>query len=109
MPAAALVACAVYLLATKPPQVVSLIVVAVLLVVLVGALVTALRRAPRAGDVAPAPDAELAVPLRVGAGSVVDLQAIPASREVLEHGGTAAEARAAAEAAVRDARQHQPL
>ncbi len=58
------------------------------LVGLVGALVVALRAAPKAGDVAPGEDEEMAVPLRTGAGSVIDVRGVPASREVLEAGAT---------------------
>jgi PiT family inorganic phosphate transporter len=106
MPAAGIVACLAYLLTTKLPSLVSVIVMTVLLLALTGALVVSLRRAPRAGDVEPRPGEEVTVGMRPGAGSAIDLQAVPASREVLEHGGSQEEARAAAE---REVRQRQPL
>jgi PiT family inorganic phosphate transporter len=104
MPAAALVACLAYLLTTKPPAIVAVIGMTVVLLVLAGALIASLRRAPRAEDVAPEGE-EGAVWMRPGAGSVIHVQAGPAGREVLEHGGTREEAAAAAE---RETRQHQP-
>jgi PiT family inorganic phosphate transporter len=40
-------------------------------------------------------DEELAVPMRPGAGSIIDARGVPASREVLERGGSLDEAEAA--------------
>ncbi|SDF71224.1 inorganic phosphate transporter [Klenkia brasiliensis] len=73
MPAAAVVAALAFWLTTGPPHPVSAVLVTLVLVVLVVGLVRALRAAPRAGDVAPDEDEELEIPLRTGAGSVVDL------------------------------------
>jgi inorganic phosphate transporter, PiT family len=87
MPAAAAVAALAYLLCTAPPPVVAVPAVAVVLVVLLVALFVAVRRAPKAADVEPAnPDEERDVALRPGAGSIIDAQRVPASREVHEHG-----------------------
>jgi PiT family inorganic phosphate transporter len=96
MPAAALVAALMYLLATKPPRVVAVPVLAVLLTALVVALVAALHRAPTASDVEADADDERPHGLRLGAGSVIDCRGIPASRAVLARGGGLDEAEAAA-------------
>ena len=96
MPATALVAAIAQLLSTRLPRPVAIPVMTVLMLVLVGALVVALRRAPKAADVEPDRDEEVPVGLRPGAGSVIDARGVPASREVLEHGGTLDEAENAA-------------
>ncbi|WP_369139108.1 inorganic phosphate transporter [Modestobacter versicolor] len=106
LPAAAAVAAVAYLLTTAPPTAVSAVVMTVVLAGLVALLVLALRSAPRASDVVPGDDEELEVPLRPGAGSVIDSRGVPASREVLERGGSLAEAEAAAR---REDRPRQPL
>jgi inorganic phosphate transporter, PiT family len=67
----------------------------VLLVVLLAALVVALRRAPKATDVEPECDEDQPVGLRQGAGSIIDARGVPASPEVLDHGGTLTQAEAA--------------
>ena len=103
MPAAGVVAALAYWMTTALPHPVSAVLVTLVLVGLVGALVVALRAAPKAGDVAPGEDEEMAVPLRTGAGSVIDVRGVPASREVLEAGGDLDAAEAAAEAAPRRA------
>ena len=106
LPAAAAVAAVAYLLTTAPPTAVSAVVMGVVLAVLVVLLFLALRSAPKASDVVPGEDEELEVPMRTGAGSVIDARGVPASREVLERGGSLAEA----EAAVREQdRTRQPL
>jgi inorganic phosphate transporter, PiT family len=69
-------------------------VMSVLLLALVAALAVALRRAPKARDVDPG-DRPVPVGLRQGAGSVIDARGVPASREVLEHGGSLDQAEAA--------------
>lgn len=92
MPAAAAVAAVAYLLTDKPPAPVAAVVMGGILVALVAALVVALRRAPKASDVEPAPDEAIRIPLRPGAGSVIDARGVPASREVLDHTGTTTEA-----------------
>jgi PiT family inorganic phosphate transporter len=92
MPASAAAACITYLLTVEPPHPVSFVIVTVVLAGLVSALLIALRNAPKANDVEPQPDQELAVGMRAGAGSVIDLREIPASREVLDHGGSVDEA-----------------
>lgn len=97
MPAAAAVVCVVYLISTKLPPPAAVAVMAVLLVVLLGALVVALRRAPRAHDVDPG-RREVRMGLRPGAGSVIDARGVPASREVIERGGDLDGAEAAARA-----------
>jgi PiT family inorganic phosphate transporter len=96
MPATALVAAIAELLSTRLPRPVAIPLMTVLLLVLVVALVGALRRAPKAADVEPDRDEEVPVGLRPGAGSVIDARGVPASREVLEHGGTLDEAENAA-------------
>jgi PiT family inorganic phosphate transporter len=88
MPATALVAAIAYLLSTRLPRPVAIPVMTVLMLVLVGALVVALRRAPKAADVEPGRDEEVPIGLRPGAGSVIDARGVPSSREVLEHDGT---------------------
>jgi PiT family inorganic phosphate transporter len=100
MPAAGIVAALAYWMTTGLPHPVSAVLVTLVLVVLVGALVLALRSAPKAGDVAPGDDEEMALPLRTGAGSVIDVRGVPASREVLEAGGDLDAAEAAARRAV---------
>jgi len=67
------------------------------MLVLVAALILALRRAPKADDVEPARDEEIRAGLRPGAGSIIDARGVPASREVLDHGGTLDEAETAAQ------------
>ena len=101
MPAAGAVAALAYWATTGLPHPVSAVVMGLVLVALTGALVLALRRAPKAADVQPDPEEETAVPLRIGAGSVIDTRGVPASREVLAHGGSLAEAEAAARETVR--------
>ena len=106
LPAAAAVAAVAYLLTTVPPTAVSAVIMTVLMVALVALLLLALRTAPKASDVVPDADEELAVPMRLGAGSVIDARGVPASREVLERGGSLEEA----ERAVREQdRARQPL
>jgi PiT family inorganic phosphate transporter len=100
MPAAGIVAALAYWMTTGLPHPVSAVLVTLVLVVLVGALVLALRSAPKAGDVAPGDDEEMALPLRTGAGSVIDVRGVPASRVVLEAGGDLDAAEAAARRAV---------
>jgi PiT family inorganic phosphate transporter len=100
MPAAGIVAALAYWMTTGLPHPVSAVLVTLVLVGLVGALVLALRAAPKAGDVAPGDDEEMALPLRTGAGSVIDVRGVPASREVLEAGGDLDAAEAAARRAV---------
>jgi PiT family inorganic phosphate transporter len=92
IPAAALVAAVIHLIATRLPQPVAVPIVAVLLVALAAAVIVALRRAPRAADVEPGRDEELRVALRPGAGSIIDAGGVPAGREVGDHGGTPARA-----------------
>jgi len=96
MPAAGIVAAVAYWLTTGLPHPVSAVVITVVLLVLVGALVVALRAAPKAGDVQPDADEEIEMPLRTGAGSVIDSRGIPASAEVLAQGGGLDEAERAA-------------
>ena len=96
MPAAGIVAAVAYWLTTGLPHPVSAVVITVVLLVLVGALVVALRAAPKAGDVQPDADGEIEMPLRTGAGSVIDSRGIPASAEVLAQGGGLDEAERAA-------------
>ena len=96
MPAAGIVAAVAYWLTTGLPHPVSAVVITVVLLVLVGALVVALRAAPKAGDVQPDTDEEIEMPLRTGAGSVIDSRGIPASAEVLAQGGGLDEAERAA-------------
>ena len=106
LPAAAVVAAVAYLLTTAPPTAVSAVVMGAVLLGLVVLLFLALRAAPTASDVVPGDDEEMDVPLRLGAGSVIDARGVPASREVLERGGSLEEA----EAAVREQdRTRQPL
>jgi PiT family inorganic phosphate transporter len=100
MPAAGVVAAVACWMTTALPHPVSAVLVTLVLVVLVGALVVALRAAPKAGDVAPGDDEEMALPLRTGAGSVIDVRGVPASREVLDAGGDLDSAEAAARRAV---------
>jgi len=95
LPAAAIVAAVAYLLTTAPPTAVSAVVMGVVLAVLVVLLVVALRAAPKASDVVPGEGEETDVPMRTGAGSVIDSRGVPASREVLERGGSLEEAEAA--------------
>ena len=59
--------------------------------------------APKAADVEPARDEEIPAGLRPGAGSIIDARGVPASREVLDHGGTLDEAETAQRGAA-----HQP-
>jgi PiT family inorganic phosphate transporter len=106
LPAAAVVAAVAYLLTTAPPTAVSAVVMTVVMVGLAAALSRAVRQAPRASDAVPDDGQEHDVPLRVGAGSVIDSRGVPASREVLEHGGSLEEAEAAAR---RQDRSQQPL
>jgi PiT family inorganic phosphate transporter len=106
MPAAAAVAAVTYVLTTAPPHPVSAVIMALALLTLVAALVVSLRRAPRAADVEPAAHELMPVPLRPGAGSVIDARGVPASREVLERGGSLDEAEAVARA---QGRAWQPL
>ena len=96
MPAAALVAAAVHLLSTGLPRPVAIPVMTVLLLALVAALVVAVRRAPKAADIEPGADDELETGMRAGGGSIIDARGVPASREVLEHGGSLDDAEAAA-------------
>ena len=96
MPAAAVVAAVSFLLSTKLPRVAAIPVMTVVMVVLVVALVIAVRRAPKASDIEPEPREELQAGMRPGAGSVIDSRGVPASQEVLEHGGSLDEAEAAA-------------
>lgn len=97
MPAAALVAALVHLLSTKLPRPVAIPVMTVILIVLVAALIVAVRRAPKAADVEPADDdEEIEAGMRPGAGSLIDARGVPASREVLAHGGSLDDAEAAA-------------
>jgi PiT family inorganic phosphate transporter len=106
LPAAAAVAAVAYLLTTVPPTAVSAVVMTVVLVGLLALLLLALRSAPKASDVVPDDGEEIEVPMRTGAGSVIDSRGVPASREVLERGGSLEEA----EAAVRGQdRSPQPL
>jgi PiT family inorganic phosphate transporter len=84
MPFAALVAAAAYVLSTLPSRALSLGVMTVILVVLVGLLVVAIRRAPKATDVAQDAGMEREMPLRAGTGSIIDTGRVPASREVTE-------------------------
>ena len=65
--------------------------------VLVAALILALRRAPKAADVEPARAEAIPAGLRPGTGSIIDARGIPASREVLDHGGAVDEAETAAQ------------
>jgi len=110
MPAAAAVASVSYLVTTKVPSPWSAIVMTVVLLVLIAALVAALRAAPRASDVEPDAGEEISVPLRPGAGSIIDARGVPASREVLEQGGTLDDAEAAVERKhSRSDRANQPL
>ena len=106
LPAAAVVAAVAYLLTTAPPTAVSAVVMTVVMVGLAVALFRAVRLAPKASDVVPGEGEETAVPMRTGAGSVIDSRGVPASREVLEHGGSLEEAEAAAR---RQDRSQQPL
>jgi PiT family inorganic phosphate transporter len=94
MPAAAVVASVVHLISTRLPQPAAATVMTVLLLALVAALAVALRRAPKARDVDPG-NRPVPVGLRPGAGSVIDARGVPASREVLEHGGSLDQAEAA--------------
>ena len=106
LPAAAVVAALAYLLSTVPPTAVSAVLMTVVVIGLVTLLLGALRTAPTASDVVPDENEEMAVPMRPGAGSVIDSRGMPASREVLERGGSLAEA----ERAVREQdRARQPL
>ena len=95
LPAAAVVAAVAYLLTTTPPTAVSAVVMTAVLLGLVVALSAAVRKAPRAADVVPPDGEEPVVPMRLGAGSVIDSHGLPASREVLARGGSVAEAEAA--------------
>src|SRR3954468_20181315 len=97
MPAAAVVAAITYVLSTRLPRPIAIPVMAALMLVLVTALILALRRAPKAADVEPARDEEVPAGLRPGAGSIIDARGVPASREVLGHGGTLDEAETAAQ------------
>jgi PiT family inorganic phosphate transporter len=106
LPAAAAVAAVAYLLTTAPPTAVSAVVMTLVMVGLAVALFRAVRQAPKASDVVPDEGEEHAVPMRTGAGSVIDSRGVPASREVLEHGGSLDEAEAAA---ARQDRTRQPL
>jgi PiT family inorganic phosphate transporter len=106
LPAAAIVAAVAYLLTTAPPTAVSAVVMTVVMVALAVALFAAVRQAPGASDAVPDDGQEHDVPLRVGAGSVIDARGVPASREVLEHGGSLEEAEAAVR---RQDRSQQPL
>ena len=84
MPFAALVAAGAYVLSTLPSRPLSVAVMTVILLVLLGLLVVAIRRAPKAADVAQDAGLEREVPLRAGAGSIIDTGTVPASREVTE-------------------------
>ena len=84
MPFAALVAAGAYVLSTLPSRPLSVAVMTVILLVLLGLLVVAIRRAPKAADVAQDAGLEREVPLRAGAGSMIDTGTVPASREVTE-------------------------
>ena len=95
LPAAAVVAAVAYLLTTVPPTPVSAVIMTAVMVGLVVLLFLALRAAPKASDVVPGEDEELDVPMRTGAGSIIDSRGVPASREVLERGGSLDEAEAA--------------
>jgi len=89
LPAAALVAAASFLLTTALPHPLSAVVMTLVLLVLTAGLVVALRSAPRAADVQPDEGEEMPVPLRTGAGSVIDGRRVPASPEVQVQGATA--------------------
>jgi len=100
LPAAGLVASLAYLLTSEVPHPVAWVVMPAALLVLVVAVLRGLRRAPTAGEVEPADDEEVVVRIQAAGDCVVDLRVIPASREVLEHGGARARARDAARAAL---------
>jgi PiT family inorganic phosphate transporter len=97
MPAAGVVAASTHLLSTRLPRPIAIPVMTALMLVLVTALILAVRRAPKAADVEPARDEEVPAGLRAGAGSIIDARGVPASREVLDHGGTLDEAETAAQ------------
>jgi inorganic phosphate transporter, PiT family len=100
MPFAALVAAAAYVLSTLPSRPLSTAVMTVILLMLLALLAVAIRRAPKAGDLAQDAGMEREVPLRAGAGSIIDTGTVPASREVTEaERGGAEPARAGAERA----------
>jgi PiT family inorganic phosphate transporter len=84
MPFAALVAAGAYALSTWPGRPVSIAIMTVVMVGLVVLLSIAIRRAPKAADVAQDAGMEREIPLRAGAGSIIDTGTVPASREVSE-------------------------
>ncbi len=74
LPATAVVSAAVYELTVRPPTAVAAVVVGLAVAALVGLLALAIRRAPKASDLeseAYPADAEVRVPLRPGAGSII--------------------------------------
>ncbi|NJC72008.1 inorganic phosphate transporter [Planosporangium thailandense] len=81
MPTAAALAAGAYWLVTGPPRPLNLVLTAAVLVPLLVLLVRAVRRAPTAADVDPGTRA-VAVPLRPGAGSVIDTGLVPENDEV---------------------------
>jgi inorganic phosphate transporter, PiT family len=95
MPFAALVAAGAYVLSTLPSRPLSVALMTVILLVLLGLLVVAIRRAPKATDVAQDAGMEREVPLRAGTGSIIDTGTVPASREVTEAERRTAERRTA--------------
>ena len=84
MPFAALVAAGAFALSSLPSRPLSVAIMTVIMVGLVVLLFLAIRRAPKAADVAQDVGAEREVPLRAGAGSIIDTGTVPASREVSE-------------------------
>jgi inorganic phosphate transporter, PiT family len=83
MPFAGLVAAGMFAITRLPSHTLSGLLIVIILTALVGLVGIALRRAPKAADVeADLRDAELEIPLRPGAGTLVAFSRAPASLEV---------------------------
>jgi PiT family inorganic phosphate transporter len=77
MPVAALIAALAYWGATVPPEPYNIILMGLVLVVLVGLLVVALRRAPSAEEIEEETSRDHEVPLRAGSGTLTGTARVP--------------------------------
>jgi PiT family inorganic phosphate transporter len=77
MPVAAALAALAYWGSTLPPEPYNIIMMALVMMVLVGLLIIALRRAPSADDIEREADRDHEVPLRAGSGSLTGTARVP--------------------------------